>query len=94
MDEPTSGLDGAATVSLARCMSTLRQAGLTIICVIHQPRWAVFEQFTHVLLLGEGGRTVYWGRSEHLVPYLNSLGFTVLVCGRTHDLDCLSFRAL
>lgn len=75
MDEPTSGLDGAATVSLANCMTVLRKAGLTIMCVIHQPRWAVFEQFTHVLLLGEGGRTIYWGRSEHLVPYLNSVGF-------------------
>jgi len=76
MDEPTSGLDGAATVSLAKCMSVLRKSGLTIICVIHQPRWLVFEQFTHVLLLGEGGKTVYWGRSEQLVPYLSSLGFS------------------
>jgi len=76
MDEPTSGLDGAATVSLARCMGLLRQSGLTIICVIHQPRWAVFEHFTHVLLLGEGGRTVYWGRQSLLVPYLTHLGFT------------------
>ena len=35
----------------------------------------VFKEFTHVLLLGEGGKTVYWGRSELLVPYLESLGF-------------------
>jgi len=54
----------------------LRKSGLTIICVIHQPRWLVFQEFTHVLLLGEGGSTVYWGRQEKLVPYLQSLGFT------------------
>ena len=76
MDEPTSGLDGAATVSLARCMSLLRKSGLTIICVIHQPRWLVFSEFTHVLLLGEGGKTVFWGRQEMVVPYLESLGFS------------------
>merc|ERR1711957_774635 len=35
----------------------------------------LFEEFTHVLLLGEGGKTVYWGRSELLTPYLGSLGF-------------------
>ena len=28
-----------------------------------------------MLLLGEGGKTVYWGRSELLTPYLGSLGF-------------------
>jgi len=76
MDEPTSGLDGAATVSLAKCMSVLRSAGLSIMCVIHQPRQLVFNEFTHVLLLGEGGKTVYWGRREMLVPYLESLGFS------------------
>lgn len=75
MDEPTSGLDGAATVSLAQCMGLLRRSGLTIVCVIHQPRWLVFQEFTHVLLLGEGGKTVYCGRSDLLVPYLSSLGF-------------------
>jgi len=76
MDEPTSGLDGAATVSLAQCMGLLAKSGLTIVCVIHQPRWLVFQEFTHVLLLGEGGKTVFCGRSDLLVAYLTSLGFT------------------
>merc|ERR1712151_1220360 len=75
MDEPTSGLDGAATINLARCMALLKDTGLTIVCVIHQPRWAVFQQFTHVLLLGEGGQQVYCGRREFVVPYLEGLGF-------------------
>merc|ERR1711892_387679 len=56
-------------------MSVLREAGLSIMCVIHQSRQLVFREFTHVLLLGEGGNTVYWGRSELLVGYLESLGF-------------------
>ena len=58
MDEPTSGLDGAATVQLAQCLSGLCNSGLTIICVIHQPRYSVFAAFSHVLLLGAGGRQV------------------------------------
>jgi len=75
MDEPTSGLDGGATLNLARCMALLKETGLTIVCVIHQPRWAVFEKFTHVLLLGEGGEQVYCGRREYVVDYLQGLGF-------------------
>jgi hypothetical protein len=35
----------------------------------------VFDQFTHVLLLGEGGKTVYCGRKQHLVTYLTELGY-------------------
>eukprot|EP00965_Chrysotila_dentata_P255817 6212349-Pleurochrysis_carterae.AAC.1 len=76
MDEPTSGLDGAATIALARVLSLLRKSGITIICVIHQPRWAVFKEFTHLLLLGEGGRQVYCGEAGLLEPYFKTLGFT------------------
>jgi len=75
MDEPTSGLDGAATVQLAKCLQRLRQSGLTIVCVIHQPRYAVFQEFSHLLLLGAGGGQVYCGATSGLEPYFTSLGF-------------------
>ena len=72
---PTSGLDGAATIELARCLGQLRLSGLTIICVIHQPRLAVYEEFTHLLLLGKGGQQVYCGRGDLIQEYFTSLGF-------------------
>jgi len=75
LDEPTSGLDGAATIALARCLAMLRRSGITIICVIHQPRFAVFQLFTHLLLLGEGGGQIYSGRVEYIEGYLTSFGF-------------------
>lgn len=75
MDEPTSGLDGAATLELAQCLAELRKSGLTIICVIHQPRFTVFKEFSHLLLLGAGGQMVYGGRTENVTSYLISLGF-------------------
>jgi len=77
MDEPTSGLDGAATVQLARCLHRLRESGLTIVCVIHQPRYAVFQEFSHLLLLGAGGGQIYCGETAGLEPYFQSLGFRV-----------------
>lgn len=75
MDEPTSGLDGAATVQLAKCLKELRRSGLTIICVIHQPRWAVYETFSHLLLLGAGGKMVFGGESQYMERYFNDHGF-------------------
>jgi len=75
MDEPTSGLDGAATVNIAKCLGQLKATGITIICVIHQPRWLVFKEFTHLLLLGEGGQQIFVGRTEYMVPYMTDLGF-------------------
>ena len=58
MDEPTSGLDGTASILLAECLSRLCRTGISIVCVIHQPRKAVFNAFTSVLLLGKGGKQV------------------------------------
>jgi len=75
MDEPTSGLDGAATVQLAACLANLRQSGLTIVCVIHQPRWAVYSRFSHLLLLGAGGQMVYCGEALKIQAYFEGLFF-------------------
>merc|ERR1712151_1049885 len=75
MDEPTSGLDGAATIELAKCLGKLRLSGITIVCVIHQPRWAVFNEFTHLLLLGAGGKMVFCGETCQMDAYFKSLFF-------------------
>ena len=49
--------------------------GMNIVTVVHQPRYSVFRQFHEVLLLGQGGRTVFLGPSEAALPYFASLGF-------------------
>jgi ABC-type Mn2+/Zn2+ transport system ATPase subunit len=68
MDEPTSGLDGAAALLLTNALVRLRESGLTMLCVIHQPRLAVFEAFSHVLLLGRGGKQVIHTLPVHTPP--------------------------
>lgn len=75
MDEPTSGLDGTATLELAQCLVKLRESGLTIVCVIHQPRYTVFRTFTHLLLLGNGGQQAFSGRTEHVTTFLQEQRF-------------------
>ena len=49
--------------------------GMTIVTVIHQPRYGIFILFDEVLILGKAGRTVYQGPSAAALPYFNSLGF-------------------
>ena len=44
-------------------------AGMTVVMVVHQPRYSLFTLFDDVLLLGLGGRTVYLGKSEGALPY-------------------------
>jgi hypothetical protein len=40
-------------------LKLLTSMGLTVVSVIHQPRYEIFQMFDEVLLLGKGGKTVY-----------------------------------
>ena len=75
MDEPTSGLDASAALEVLSSLRRLADLGLTIVTVVHQPRYSIFSSFHTVLLLGQGGRTVYLGRTEECMAYFDSLGF-------------------
>lgn len=44
-----------------------------VAAVIHQPRFEVFRCFHDVLLLGRGGKTVYFGESKGALPYFQVL---------------------
>lgn len=48
MDEPTSGLDATSTSEVLHGLKALTSAGMNIVCVIHQPRFAAFQLFDKV----------------------------------------------
>ena len=52
-----------------------RRTGRTVVCTIHQPSYALFSEFSRLLLLRKGGETVYFGElgidSESLISYLS-----------------------
>ena len=52
LDEPTTGLDSRAAMVVVRVIKRLANSGRTVICTIHQPSLALFEQFDNLLLLG------------------------------------------
>jgi ATP-binding cassette subfamily G (WHITE) protein 2 (SNQ2) len=61
LDEPTSGLDSQSAWNIARLLRKLTTAGQAILCTIHQPNSALFQQFDRLLLLQRGGKCVYFG---------------------------------
>ncbi|KAI9900489.1 hypothetical protein N3K66_004751 [Trichothecium roseum] len=78
LDEPTSGLDSQSAFNIVRFLKKLAAAGQAILCTIHQPNAALFENFDRLLLLERGGRTVYFGDigkdARVLRAYLKSHG--------------------
>ena len=45
LDEPTSGLDASASKAICESLRKLADIGLTIIAVIHQPRYEIFTLY-------------------------------------------------
>jgi ABC-type multidrug transport system ATPase subunit len=61
VDEPTSGLDSQTSWAVLDLLEKLSKAGQSILCTIHQPSAMLFQRFDRLLLLAEGGKTVYFG---------------------------------
>ena len=99
LDEPTSGLDSTAAYEAISSLLPLLALNMNIAAVIHQPREDIFELFDRVILLANGGATVYAGKRELLIPYFEKLGYTFhqdtnpadevldIICGKTPPPD-------
>lgn len=75
LDEPTSGLDATSSMVVLSSLKKMTSLGVTIIAVIHQPRYALFQMFDQVLFLAKGGHTVFLGPCQAALPYFEGLGF-------------------
>ncbi|KAF4171597.1 hypothetical protein CNMCM8694_002369 [Aspergillus lentulus] len=78
IDEPTSGLDSQTSWAILDLLTKLSTAGQSILCTIHQPSAMLFQRFDRLLLLAEGGKTVYYGEigdnSTTLIDYFERNG--------------------
>lgn len=93
LDEPTSGLDSTSALSLVELLKALSQMGVTIVCIIHQPRREIFEVLDNVLVLKKGEQ-VFQGPREGIVPFFKNRGFSVSDAANPADaiLDIVSER--
>ncbi|KAI9344655.1 P-loop containing nucleoside triphosphate hydrolase protein [Obelidium mucronatum] len=75
LDEPTSGLDSTSSLKVAEILRKIASLGLTVVSVIHQPRYEIFQQFNDLLMLVPGGKTAYIGPTCFVVEYFKELGY-------------------
>ncbi|CAE7477895.1 ABCG25, partial [Symbiodinium pilosum] len=78
LDEPTSGLDATASLMIVQQLKRMARLGVTIVMVIHQPRYDLFTLLDDVLLLGtledKGGRLAYVGPTLQCKSHFQSYG--------------------
>lgn len=55
-------------------LKNLAATGINVVITVHQPRSEIWKLFDNVLLLAEGGRTVYSGRREGILEFFESNG--------------------
>jgi len=69
-DEPTSGLDSTTSHDVVRCLNeAAARLGMTVVAVIHQPRYETLRLFDDLVLLGAGGCLVYSGPTAGAVEH-------------------------
>lgn len=74
LDEPTTGLDASSAYQLVKTCHRLAQRGRTFILSIHQPRSDIFFLLDYITILSNGGRSVYSGSVNDVIPYFANLG--------------------
>ncbi|KAF2834669.1 ABC transporter CDR4 [Patellaria atrata CBS 101060] len=61
LDEPITGVDEETAWSICLLLRNLANHGQTILCSISQPSAFLFSAFDNLLLLGRGGKPLYFG---------------------------------
>lgn len=84
LDEPTSGLDATSALAIMKLLKAICQQGVTVVCIIHQPRLEIFECLDRLLLLADG-REVYFGRACDASEYFRTAGFETSTASNPAD---------
>mmetsp|Transcript_10771 Transcript_10771/g.22367 ORF Transcript_10771/g.22367 Transcript_10771/m.22367 type:complete len:602 (-) Transcript_10771:246-2051(-) len=78
LDEPTSGLDASSALLVMQSLNHLvKNDGVTVVSVIHQPRKFIFDLFDSLILLGVGGKLIYHGPTAGAEPYFGTLNYVL-----------------
>eukprot|EP00727_Mastigamoeba_balamuthi_P004018 m51a1_g13613 putative abc2 type transporter superfamily protein (409) ;mRNA; f:412-1917 len=73
LDEPTSGLDSMSSLFVVQTLKALARDPCNprmVITTIHQPRSEIVSLFDNIMLLGRGGRVIYFGPTEKGLEFL------------------------
>jgi ABC-type multidrug transport system ATPase subunit len=62
---------------------TAKAEAAAVVCVLHQPRSAIFQRLDDLLLLAAGGRVAYCGTAASALEHFESLAGTDKRCPPT-----------
>ncbi|KAI4498404.1 hypothetical protein M0802_006583 [Mischocyttarus mexicanus] len=74
LDEPTTDLDSLTALNVVETLKLISMKDTLVICTIHQPGMAMYNLFTHIILLSNG-RNIYSGNIENVKPFFESLEY-------------------
>jgi ABC-type multidrug transport system ATPase subunit len=77
LDEPTTGLDATVAQEVVQCLKSIALTGATVVTVLHQPRFEIFEMLDEILLLAKGGKTIYFGPASDTLAYFDRMGHPI-----------------
>ncbi len=72
LDEPTSGLSSRDSENIMDILKELTLKGKLIFVVIHQPSSDIFKMFDRLMIIDQGGYTVYDGDPVDAIVYFKS----------------------
>ncbi|MES1913417.1 MAG: hypothetical protein MHM6MM_005610 [Cercozoa sp. M6MM] len=75
VDEPTSGLDATAATVVVSALRQLANMGITVVCILHQPRPQIFNLGDRLILFTHGGRLCYNGELRQACDYFAKGGY-------------------
>ena len=76
LDEPTSGLDASSSNDIMTALQRMaKKLHVTVVLVVHQPRYSIFESFDDLMLMGTGGCLIYTGPRRYALGYFQHIGF-------------------
>jgi len=78
LDEPTSGLDSSSSSLVMSGLKRLAEGmGVTVACVIHQPRKFIFDLFDNIILFVSGGKVIYEGHPDLVEGFFSEAGYVL-----------------
>lgn len=96
VDEPTSGLSSTDSEKVMQLLKMQALTGKIVLVNIHQPSSDIFKMFDQILLLDQGGYSVFFGNPVNAFSYLKSIvkrvdahEFECQACGNVQTEDVL-----
>lgn len=75
-DEPTTGQDAQAALSVMKILADVAESGVSVLCVLHQPRSSILAFVDKFLVLSDG-RDVFFGTLNEMLMFFSNVGFVI-----------------